>query len=128
KAKSRRMLWSADSYSQSCAGEIRTPLENIPNCTGRVAQTCHRTRKEPPRQSGTDLTRKAAGLHSSAVLAEPSTRSHLSELITFISLPAEILSRLEHSEKHLNPFYEDLENRFTATQSSSTTTRWPTEP
>jgi hypothetical protein len=58
-------------------------------------------------------------------LAEPATRHHLAELINFVevwdrwtdgSLPKEILPRLDHSEKRLYPFYEDLEKQFAALQ------------
>jgi hypothetical protein len=58
-------------------------------------------------------------------LAEPATRNHLGELINFVevwdrwtdgSLPREVLPRLDHSEKRLYPFYEDLEKQFAALQ------------
>jgi hypothetical protein len=58
-------------------------------------------------------------------LAEPATRNYLGELINFVevwdrwtdgSLPREVLPRLDHSEKHLYPFYEDLEKQFAALQ------------
>ena len=58
-------------------------------------------------------------------LAESATRAYLTELINFVevwdrwtdgSLPREVLPRLDHSEKHLYPLYEDLEKQFTVLQ------------
>jgi hypothetical protein len=58
-------------------------------------------------------------------LAEPSTRTHLGELINYLeawnraidgSLPREVVLKLYHSEKRLHPFYEDLERNFVSIQ------------
>jgi hypothetical protein len=54
--------------------------------------------------------------------AEDSTRTHFGTLVEFTELwnrallnpiPPEVLAALNHSEKTLHPFYEDLEARFT---------------
>jgi len=63
-------------------------------------------------------------------LAESATRNYLAELINFVevwdrwtdgSLPREVLPRLDHSEKRLYAFYEDLEKQLAALQHALST-------
>ena len=53
-------------------------------------------------------------------LAEPSTHDHFDALVEFVeiwnrflakTLPHEVLESIDHSEKELSPFYEDLETQ-----------------